>query len=194
MRWLAVFAVLLLAPYAPLASAEEAIAICFDYGCLHEEAAIFSDAQLEQIRQMLAVSSSPEQERAIVALAVGKLYAWAGKQTPIWADRGGNYHDDEVPGRMDCIDHSTTTTRFLEMLEFRGWLRFHKVLDPVWRYRFIISQHASAAIEELGPVRDPEHPEPESYVVDTWFRDNGQPAVILPLEEWRGGGGPEDED
>lgn len=194
MRLLAVFVLALLAFYVPWAVAEEAISICFNYGCLSEEAAIFSDGQLEEARRMLAVSSSPEQERAIIALVMGKLYAWAGKQTPIWADRGGNYNDEEVPGRMDCIDHSTTTTRFLEMLEFHGWLRFHKVLDPVWRYRFIISQHASAAIEELGPVRDPEHPEPERYVVDTWFRNNGQPAVILPLEDWLGGGGVEDDE
>ncbi|MRR50243.1 MAG: hypothetical protein EG825_04905 [Rhodocyclaceae bacterium] len=189
---MAVCALALLVPYAPWAGAEEAISICFNYGCLNEEAAIFADGQLEEARRMLAVSSSPEQERAIIALVMGKLYAWAGKQTPIWADQGGNYNDDEVNGRMDCIDHSTTTTRFLEMLEFHGWLRFHKVLDPVWRYRFIISQHASAAIEELGPVRDPEHPAPERYVVDTWFRDNGQPAVILPLEDWLSGGGSED--
>lgn len=194
MRWLAVCAGVLLALQGSGASAAEAVSVCYNYGCLNEEAAIFSDAQLEQVRQMLAVSASPEQERAIIALVMGRLYAWAGQQTPIWADRGGNYNDDEVVGRMDCIDHSTTTTRLLKMLERRGWLRYHKVLDPVWRYRFIISQHASAAIEELGPVRDPEHPEPESYVVDTWFRDNGRPAVILPLEDWRGGGGYDDED
>ncbi len=30
----------------------------------------------------------------------------------------------------------------------------------------------------------------ERYVVDSWFVDNGEPAVVLPLAEWLNGGGP----
>ena len=30
----------------------------------------------------------------------------------------------------------------------------------------------------------------ERYVVDSWFVDNGEPAVVLPLAEWLKGGGP----
>ena len=29
------------------------------------------------------------------------------------------------------------------------------------------------------------------FVVDSWFVDNGQPAVILPLAEWKKGAGPD---
>ena len=29
------------------------------------------------------------------------------------------------------------------------------------------------------------------FVVDSWFVDNGQPAVILPLAEWKEGAGPD---
>jgi len=30
----------------------------------------------------------------------------------------------------------------------------------------------------------------QRYVVDSWFVDNGEPAVVLPLAEWLNGGGP----
>jgi hypothetical protein len=186
---LATLAVLHVAP----SRADEAIVICFNYGCQSEALVIFSEVRLEQARRLLAVTSSPEEERVALSRVVGRLYAWAGEQTPIRADKGGNYNDGEVQGRMDCIDHATTTTRFLEMIELRGWLRFHRVLPPKWRHLFIVSQHTSAVIEELGPMRDPAHTTPEQYVVDSWFRDNGRPAVILPLEEWLDGGGAEDE-
>lgn len=188
MRWAAVA----LAATAGMASADEMISVCYNYGCAAEQMALFSDERLEIVRRMLAASQTPEQERAALALAVGRLYAWAGEQTPIRADRGGNVADDGDEGRMDCIDHSTTTTRLLDMLEERDWLKFHRVMFPERRVRFFVFQHYSAVIEELGPVRDPEHRKPERYVVDSWFRDNGRPAMILPLEDWFAGEGEEE--
>ena len=66
----------------------------------------------------------------MLAVAIGELYGWAGEQSEIGNDRGGNYADGDAPGKMDCIDHSTTTTRLLRLLEARGWLRLHRVLEP----------------------------------------------------------------
>jgi hypothetical protein len=170
--------------------AEQAVPICYNYGCADEAVAVFSDAQLQWAADMLGGATSPEHERIRIALSVGQLYLWAGQQTPVGADRGGNYDDGGEHGSMDCIDHSTTTTRFLRLMAERGWLHYHRVLTIQRRSRFLISQHFSAAIEELGPVRDDAHPEPERYAVDSWFVDNGEPAVILPLEEWMDWGGP----
>jgi hypothetical protein len=84
-----------------------------------------------------------------LSLAIGWLLGWAGEQTPIAADRGGNFADDGVYGRMDCIDHSTTTTRLLRLLESRRWLQFHRVLEPVRRVLYLFEFHYSAQIEEL---------------------------------------------
>jgi hypothetical protein len=176
---------------AGAAWADSALQVCYNYGCAVEEIVIFSDGRLAWVNEMLAAASTPEREREMLALVVGQLYAWAGEQTPIWRDRGGNLDDDqETDGRMDCIDHSTTTTRFLEMIAARGALRFHRVLAPMRRTRWLFGQHFSAVIEELGPLRDVEHPDPERYVVDSWFRDNGKPAAIMPLENWLEGEDP----
>ncbi|HJV28515.1 MAG TPA: hypothetical protein VJ673_22745 [Aromatoleum sp.] len=168
-------------------------------------------------------------ERVAIAGAIGKLYGLAGEQTPIAADRRGNFLDDGVEGRMDCIDHSTNTTRFLEMMSARGWLHFHRVLEPERRH-FAIFQHFSAVIEELEPpaperlpdapalvpdyvapmlamcdctevladivvpapvveVRPTGHPGAR-FAVDSWFVDHGDPAVVLPLDQWLSGEGP----
>ena len=131
----------------------------------------------------LGSAQSAEDERERLAVAIGWLLGWAGRQTPIAADRGGNYADDGVRGRMDCIDHSTTTTRLLRLLEARGWLRFHRVLDPVLRVRFLFDAHYSAQIEELPEAAgdDATAVEAARHVGDSWFRDNGQPAGVLPL-------------
>ena len=84
MRWAAA---LVLAVAAGMASADEMVAVCYNYGCAGEEMALFSDERLEIVRRMLAATQTPEQERAALALVVGRLYVWAGEQTPIGADR-----------------------------------------------------------------------------------------------------------
>lgn len=158
------------------AGAQERIAVCYNYGCYRTDVVVFSETQLAEIRDSLAGARDAAQERKVLALVIGRLLGWAGQQSPISADRGGNVEDAGVYGRMDCIDHSTTTTRLLKMLEGRGWLRWHSVVEPVLRTRLLIFDHWSAAIEERASSA--------RYVVDSWFYDNGQPAVVMPLAEW----------
>lgn len=172
-----------------VAGAAEPVTVCFNYGCLNQVEVEFSDEQLDEVAELLARSQTAEEEREALGLAVGRMLGWAGEQSPIAADRGGNYEDDGVYGRMDCIDHSTTTTRLLRVMERRGWLRFHKVLRPALRSRFIVFQHFAAQIRDVatagvkGVAR--------RYVVDSWFFDNGQPAVVMPLAAWLAGESPD---
>ena len=42
----------------------------------------------------------------------------------------------------------------------------------------------------IGEAEDGEDRPGQRYVVDSWFVDNGEPAVVLPLAEWLKGGGP----
>ena len=51
------------------------------------------------------------------------------------------------------------------------------------RTRWLVTQHFSAVIRvrDEGAAR---------FVVDSWFGEHGDPAVILPLEEWLDGEGP----
>ena len=169
--------------------AQERVVVCFNYGCASSTEVVFKREQLTKIRDLLEDALDAEHERVLIAVATGRMLAWAGKQSPIWADRGGNLADGDVHGKMDCIDHSTTTTRLLHLIDAHGWLRFHRVLEPALRWRFLLFQHYSAQIEERGAEGAGKRP--ERFVVDSWFFDNGHPAAVMPLAAWMAGEGPD---
>jgi len=133
------------------------VEVCFNYGCVARVGVHVDDAALMRVGNMFATVSDPAGERDVIAQAIAKLYRVAGGQTPIFADRAGNLLDGGADGRMDCIDHSTTTTVLLHVLADQGWLRFHRVLEPKRRTRFLF-QHLSAAIEEVD-VLESDQPE-----------------------------------
>ena len=166
------------------AQADERVAVCFNYGCLAQAEVVYDDGRLRELGQILASAQDAAEERAAIAVAIGRLLDWAGKQSPIFADRGGNYADGGVSGMMDCIDHSTTTTRLLRLISAQGWLHYHRVLEPVRRSRFVVFEHYSALIEEVDAATATDE---RRYVVDSWFFDNGQPAAVMPLARWQAG-------
>ena len=181
-------AALLLFTLALPAAADVVVPVCHGYGCIVQDEIRYSEAQLAQLTRQLAAAVNAENERKLLAEAIGQLYAWGGEQSDIRNDRGGNFADAGIPGRMDCIDHSTSTTRLLELLATRGALRWHRVLTPdVRHFLWIFPAHWSAVIEEVAAADDV----PRHYVVDSWFVNNGEPAVILPLADWKKGAGPD---
>lgn len=163
-------------------AAEQKVAICYNWDCTAQAEVRYDQYQWIEVTRLIGLAKNAEGERALIAQAVGRLYHWAGEQSPVKNDRAGNTTDAGIDGRMDCIDHSTSTTRLLKLLEESGALRWHRVLEPARRTRFIIAQHFAAVIEENGTG--------QRYVVDSWFVDNGQPAIILPLAAWNEGEGP----
>lgn len=174
-----------LALFALGASAVRAdeVAICYNYGCYTKAQVTYSDRQLDTLHQLLAAAGDAAAEREAISIAIGRMYAIAGEQTPIWRDKGGNYADGGVNGQMDCIDHSTNSDSFLRLLQARGWLRFHDVLEPLRRIRFIVALHWAARIRDRGTQR--------AYAVDSWYFDNGQPAAIFTIEDWLSGKRPD---
>lgn len=211
---------------APVRAAE--LDICFNYGCQNEARVSFKDSLIERQVTYVQQAGSAQDERRRLAEVVGLLYREAGRQSPIHADRKGDYLDEGVYGKMDCIDHSESTTRMLAMLEASGAMRFHRLIGQQ-RRSFLIFQHFSAALEELEvPLARPASVEPVAdyvpyllvlcdcedliakqgtdmertsavagrsvelprFVIDSWFVEHGEPAVILPLGAWLGGEGP----
>lgn len=172
------------------AQAEDAVGICFNYGCAAEEIAVLSELRLAWVDELLGAADSAERERALLSLVMGRFYGWAGQQTPVHVDRAENFNDEGVHGAMDCIDHTITTTRFMRLLERRGALRFHRVLEPV--ERGWIMHHVSAQIEEIGPhLMHAETEHIHRFAVDSWYVDNGRPAPIIPMELWYEGSDPD---
>ena len=160
------------------------VRICFNYGCNQQAPARFDQTVLGGVARLLGGARDAADERTRLAHAVALLYVEAGRQTPIWRDRGENIHDNtELPGAMDCLDHAANTTAFLRMIAGQGLLRFHRVGDPAWRMRWFLSEHWTARVIETASGGD--------YTVDTWFFDPGTPAVVMPLQAWRAGDDPD---
>lgn len=174
-------ALLLLLSSSATTPAQE-INVCYNYDCVDQARVKFDRNDLVYINSFFDEADNPSAERTSIRLAVGAMSQIAGKQTPIHNDKGGNDHEEEIEGRMDCIDHSRTTTEYLKFLEARGWLQFHRVLSPAHRAPLLFNDHWSARIEETDSGAQ--------YVVDTWFLDNGEPAIIFTLEDWLKGAAP----
>ena len=163
-------------------AAADEVAICFNYGCSERAVVRYSPSELDQVQAQFSEPDSPAAEREAVARAVAWLYFYAGMQSPIWRDRGGNFDDDDTqPGRMDCIDHSTNTTAYLRLIEQHGWLKHHVVGERVLRGR-LLADHWAARLVERGSQ--------DQWVVDTWFLDPGLPATVFPLKAWLNGATP----
>ena len=169
---------------AGAASATDELTICYNYDCASTAIVSFGDSQLNQIALFFHSVTDSASERSAVSLAIGQFEVFAGQQTPTWVDRGGNYADDGMNGRMDCLDHSHNTTLYLQLMVDHGWIRFHRVLERQMRAPFSFDTHWSAVIEETQSG--------QKYAVDSWFFDNGKPAVIFTLEDWLAGANPAD--
>ncbi len=179
-RLIAAMAGVLLFTAGTTALADEPVRVCYNYGCRTEATVVFAQDRLLQFAGLLEMAQNEATERELIGIVIGRMHAVAGGQSPIWADRGGDLEDDDVEGRMDCLDHSVTTSNFLALLERRGLLRFHQVRPPLQRGLFW--QHWSARIVEKASQQE--------YLVDSWFYDNGRPAVVMERKTWVAGADP----
>lgn len=168
----------------PLICDADEVTICYNWNCANMARVSFSDEQLSVVQQLFSEVNDSVSERIAISDAIGVLELFAAQQSPTSADRGGNWDDQNVNGRMDCIDHSTNTTSYLKLFEANHWLRFYRVGERVKRVRFFgVSAHWAARIDDIQTG--------ESFAVDSWFYDNGSPAVLYKLEDWLSGQSPD---
>ena len=178
MRW---FSIICLVCASFSARAVE-VTVCYNYGCAVQAKVEIDQEDVALLDQLFEEVDNAAVERGSVRLAIGLMYRAAGKQTPIRNDRGGNFADDGVDGRMDCIDHSRTTTAYLKLIEARGLLNYHRVLAPIRRAPLLVNDHWSARIQE--------NESGEQYAIDSWFLDSGEPAALFPIRDWLKGAEP----
>ena len=162
----------------------EPIPLCFDHGCRTQMSFQPTAAEWSELTRLFAPSPAEAgEERARIAAAIALFERIAARHSgKTHLDRGGNAAGSGEPGQMDCIDESTNTHNYLNRLERAGLLRHHRVVERHKRTRWLITAHWSAVVEERATGA--------RYVVDSWFRDNGEEPVIYPLEQWMRGDDP----
>ncbi len=161
--------------------------VCFDHSCASVVTDSMSDTEWREVTAPLREpASSAAQERTAIARSMALFETIVGRHTGTSQDRGRNIAGFGQPGQLDCIDESTNTTTYLRLLEGDALLRFHRVAERATRFGLFVGMpHSTAVIEDLGSS--------SHYVVDSWFRDNGQLPHIVRLEDWRSGRDPADD-
>ncbi|MBO1924278.1 hypothetical protein [Thiomicrorhabdus sp. 6S3-12] len=153
------------------------VMVCHEYACKQLDEVNLSVAEKMQIQQLFQeASTKPERERVVIAKAVALMEQLTGQKVGTWRDQAENNGTGER-GQMDCIDESVNTTTYLKFFSANGWLKHHQVMSRVVRNPFFFDVHWTAVIREMANG--------QLYAVDSWFRQNGEEPVILPLADWK---------
>lgn len=158
-----------------------AFEVCQGGGCArHDPLQLQAQEWLEVERLFNPAPQDAAQERASVANAIGLLEDMVGTKVGTAADRAGTFHNSAYLHQQDCNDEAINSTTYLRLLQQSGLMRFHRVLDMRTRKFFFTGwPHTAAVIEQYD-----DHAE---FAVDSWFYDNGHPAAIVPMVEWKRG-------
>lgn len=121
-------------------------------------------------------------ERRQIAQAIGLLETFTGRQADTLDDAPGMGVHWNPDGQLDCIDEATNSTTYMRMMVADQLIRFHDIGLPANRFGWWPSNTATIKETATGKV----------YAVESYFRYNGEPAYVLPLDIWAAGWVPED--
>jgi len=131
-------------------------------------------------RQFEPVARDSEQERRQLVLALAEYEKIGGAATNTSEDiaRTSFFNTHQ----LDCIDETVNTMSLMMVLENEGYIRRHSLSRPVGRGKFLDWPHYAATLTD--------NESKEIFVIDSWFRDNGEPALAVPLTKWKSGWNP----
>ena len=163
-----------------LAPKGTSVYVCHGTGCARKERVDFSTADMGRLRSILASGAgSPEKERR----AMGRAVQWFEKRVAPQVGSGNDVGGFDLstvnkPGQLDCIDEATNTTSVLKLAADNNYLKHHRVGRPKARGFFLDGRypHATGVVVQISNG--------ESYAIDSWTRDNGEPPEIMPLSVW----------
>jgi len=162
--------------------------VCSQHNCQTRTRAALEPAQWAQIVALFAPPAhSAAAERAQIARAIGRMEQLVADFANTHHDKAGDFNGFTQPGsQLDCVDESINTTTYLTLFQQEGLLRWHRVVSRASRgYMFFGGwPHFTAVVETTRG-------KPEQWVIDSWFRDNGVDADVLPLTTWKQGWSPE---
>jgi hypothetical protein len=156
--------------------------ICYAHGCILSAEVRLTDEEWSTVRQAFRPDAADaEGERRYIAKAIGIIETIVGRHTGTDGDKGGTFAGIFRKNQMDCMDEAVNTTTYLAMMKNDGLLPFHDLIGTTNRGYFIWRgwPHIAAVIAEKKTGAE--------YVVDSSFLDNGNPAFIIPLHQWKNG-------
>ena len=153
--------------------------ICYAHGCQQSAQVHLSAEQWERIRIVFSPRPSDgATERTRIALAIGELESMVGPPTGTDGDVGGSFQGAFRNNQMDCEDEAVNTLVYLTMMEQDGLITYHDIYRPTARGFVVMGwPHVATMLVDKQTK--------EKFVLDSWFGDNGHPAYVVPLKEWK---------
>ena len=159
---------------------------CHSYGCPKHDLIELNSRNWNDIEKVFKPKpKNAEQERKRIEIAIGKFESIVGPLAGTDVDVGDTFKKTGE-GQLDCVDESTNTTIYLDLLKQKGLLKFHDIEQPQIRLPFV---GGGFWVHQTAVIRDNETG--EKYAVDSWFDDNGHPAYVVPFDDWKHGWKPE---
>lgn len=156
---------------------------CSDYDCATVQIANFWPREWQKVESVFKPpAKTAAREREQIATAIMVMERIIGPITGTDVDVGDTFVKTGK-GQLDCVDESTNTSVYLDLLIQKGLIKHHALKAPVARAPLLRWPHQTAVIEDKKTG--------ERFAVDSWFDDNGKPIHIVPLELWMDGWKPE---
>lgn len=158
----------------------ESFKLCHGYSCTYKSAAGFSDDEWKRIVKIFPAKTA-EEERSKIGRAIAMMEGFSGAKTGTSADLPMAVSFKENNYQLDCIDETVNTTHYIEFLQGAGLLKFHEITEPTHRGYFIDGRwpHNTAVVREKDSGM--------LFVVDSFYRANGEEPYILPRQDWLAG-------
>ena len=162
---------------------------CRGYGCKFKDRVSLDEHEWKEIDALFKVKNkNAEIERTAIAQAIALLENNVGQKTGTNKDILGTFKK-MGSYQHDCIDESTNTSIYIDLMIKRKLITLHVLKPPTMRLPILNSgrwPHQGALIKEIQSQ--------ELYIVDSWFHDNGNNAEIIPLNQWKDGWKPKPKD
>jgi len=159
--------------------APKSVTYCSEHGCRKRTRISLAGKNWSRIARKFKRRHSAASERRAIASAMAIFEQVGGKASGSSADRARTQFNSDH--QLDCIDEATNMTSLLVMLNTAGLLRHNKPVGPSLRP----VSNGNRWPHYAGTVRDKKSG--KLYVIDSWFRANGKPAVVVPYSKWKTG-------
>jgi len=159
----------------------EHFSVCHNGTCNQVQQISLNQTQWHSIIKHLKKNhKSASEERHLISKSIAIFEEIIGPITGTDKDKAGNLKGFFKRGQMDCIDEATNTMFYLMMFKKAGLIQWHSIENQATRYYSLFTiPHTTAVLKETATGH--------KFAVDSWFRDNGNKADIVPLKHWRRG-------
>lgn len=169
--------------YNDLPASPESFMLCHGYSCTQKSEAGFTASEWQGVLAIFRQNPArnAEAERSKIGQAIALMEQYSGAKT------GTDDDDAEAVGikrnikQLDCIDETVNTSMYVRFLQEAGALKFHEVAEPTHRGYLIDGKwpHNTAVIRETDNSA--------LFVVDSFYRKNGEEPHIMPRATWLAG-------